>query len=144
MAGNDAPEGVKKASLSEDGLVDLATVFVGRTTGAPFRDAPVLKLAGMNACSSESGSPFFWLTLQDAMPRPGLLLVHFNDACCGSPAELRSIILKARRLAHDHAEQERVAAAVKTWLLARIEKKRAALPTAIGPDEPFTPRRLAA
>src|SRR6516164_6369743 len=85
--------------------------------------------------------------LQDAMPGPGLPLVHFNDACCGSPAELRSIILKARRLAHDHAEQERVAAAVKTWLLARIEKKRAALPTAIGetaPDEPFTPRRLAA
>ena len=85
--------------------------------------------------------------LQDAMPRPGLPLVHFNDACCGSPAELRSIILKARRLAHDHAEQERVAAAVKTWLLARIEKKRAALPTAIGktaPDEPLTPRRLAA
>jgi hypothetical protein len=85
--------------------------------------------------------------LQDAMPRPGLPLVHFNDACCGSAAELRSIILKARRLAHDHAEQERAAAALKTWLLARIEKKRAALPTAIGettPDEPLTPRRLAA
>ena len=82
--------------------------------------------------------------LQDAMPRPGLPLVHFNDACCGSTAELRSIILRARRLAHDHSEQARAAAAVKTWLLARIEKKRAALPTAIGPDEPFTPRRLAA
>src|SRR6516225_3869512 len=85
--------------------------------------------------------------LQDAMPRPGLPLVHFNDACCASAAELRSIILKARRLAHDHAEQERAAAAVKTWLLARVEKKRAALPTAIGetaPDEPFPPRRLAA
>jgi hypothetical protein len=43
--------------------------------------------------------------LQDAMPRPGLPLVHFNDRCCGSAAELRSIILKARRLADDHAEQ---------------------------------------
>ena len=32
--------------------------------------------------------------LQDAMPRPGLPLVHFNDSCCGSVAELRSIILK--------------------------------------------------
>src|SRR6516165_6267331 len=85
--------------------------------------------------------------LQDAMPRPGLPLVHFNDACCGSVAELHSIILKARRLAEDHAEQDRASAAVKTWLLARIEKKRAALPTAIGettPDEPLTPRRLAA
>jgi hypothetical protein len=25
--------------------------------------------------------------LQDAMPRPGLPLVHFNDSCCGSVAE---------------------------------------------------------
>src|ERR1700749_5057003 len=37
--------------------------------------------------------------LQDAMPRPGLPLVHFNDRRCGSIAELRSVILKARRLA---------------------------------------------
>src|ERR1700741_2066789 len=36
--------------------------------------------------------------LQDAMPRPGLSLVYFNDRCCRSVAELRSIILKARRL----------------------------------------------
>jgi hypothetical protein len=43
--------------------------------------------------------------LQDAMPRPGLPLVHFNDTCCGGVAELRSIILKARRLADDYAEQ---------------------------------------
>src|SRR6516165_3390282 len=54
--------------------------------------------------------------LQDAMPRPGLPLVHFNDTRCGSAAELRSIILKARRLADDHAEQEGAAAAVKAWL----------------------------
>jgi len=82
--------------------------------------------------------------LQDAMPRPGLPLVHFNDACCGSVAELRSIILKARRLADDHAEQERAAAAVKTWLLARIEKTRAARSADIAPDEPCVPERLAA
>src|SRR5689334_15129438 len=62
--------------------------------------------------------------LQDAMPRPGLPLVQFNDSCCGSIAELRSIILKARCLADDHSEQERAAAAVKTWLLAQIQKKR--------------------
>ena len=31
--------------------------------------------------------------LQDAMPRPGLPLVYFNDTSCGSVAELRSIIL---------------------------------------------------
>jgi len=33
--------------------------------------------------------------LQDAMPRPGLPLVHFNDTRCGSAAEVRSVILKA-------------------------------------------------
>jgi hypothetical protein len=85
--------------------------------------------------------------LQDAMPRPGLPLVHFNDTRCGSVAELRSVILEARRLARDDAERERVAAAVKTWLLAQIEKKRAAPTADIGatsPDEPFAPERLAA
>ena len=84
---------------------------------------------------------------QDAMPRPGLPLVHFNDIRCGSIAELRSVILKARRLAHDHAERERAAAAVKTWLLAQVEKKRAAPSTDIAntpPPEPFASERLAA
>src|ERR1700751_3132058 len=52
--------------------------------------------------------------LQDAMPRPGLPLVHFNDTRCGSVAELRSVILKARYLADDDAERTRTAAAVKT------------------------------
>ena len=75
--------------------------------------------------------------LEDAMPRPGLPLVHFNDTRCRSIAELRSVIVKARGLAHDDVERERAAAAVKIWLLAQIEKKRAAA-------EPFTPERLAA
>ena len=79
--------------------------------------------------------------LQDAMPRPGLPLVHFNDHRCGSLAELRSVIVKARRLAYDDAERERAAAAVKTWLLARIEQQRAATAAA---DEPFVSERLAA
>src|ERR1700757_905762 len=85
--------------------------------------------------------------LQDAMPTPGLPLVHFNDTCCGSVAELRSIILKARRLADDHAEQERAAAAAKTWLLAQIARKRAAPAEDIAetaPRDPFVPERLAA
>jgi hypothetical protein len=65
--------------------------------------------------------------LQDAMPRPGLPLVHFNDTRCG--------------------ERERAAAAVKTWLLAQIEKKRAASGADIGEtalDAPFASERLAA
>jgi hypothetical protein len=85
--------------------------------------------------------------LQDAMPRPGLPLVHFNDTCCSSVAELRSVILKARRLADDHAEQERASAAVKAWLLAQMEKKRArpyADITKPAPDQPFAAERLAA
>ena len=85
--------------------------------------------------------------LQDAMPKPGLPLVHFNDTCCGSIAELRSIILRARCLAGDHAERERAAAAAKTWLLAQIEKRRPPSPADISdtePGQPFAPRRLAA
>jgi hypothetical protein len=85
--------------------------------------------------------------LQDAMPRPGLPLVHFNDTGCGSVAELRSVIRKARGLADDDAERERAAAAVRTWLLARIGKKPAAPATDSGRtarDEPFVPDRLAA
>jgi hypothetical protein len=79
--------------------------------------------------------------LQDAMPRPGLPLVHFNDHRCGSLAELRSVILKARRLAHDNAERDRAAAAAKTWLLAQIEQKQAA---AAPQNEPLVPEGLAA
>src|SRR6516162_3623130 len=83
--------------------------------------------------------------LQDAMPRPGLPLVHFKDGCCGSVAELRSIILKARRLADDLAEQDRAAAAAKTWLLAQIGKKRSASSDiADTAPKPFAPERLAA
>ena len=86
--------------------------------------------------------------LQDAMPRPGLPLVHFNDNRCGTVAELRAVILKARRLAHDTAERERAAAAVKAWLLAQIEKKQPATTTAdiakSAPDQLLARDRLAA
>jgi hypothetical protein len=85
--------------------------------------------------------------LQDAMPRPGLPLVHFNDTRCGSATELRSVILKARRLARDDAEREWAAAAVKAWLLDQIQKGRSA-PAAhtekTAPDRSFAPERLAA
>jgi len=85
--------------------------------------------------------------LQDAMPRPGLPLVHFNDTRCGSIAELRSVILKARSLAHDNVERERAAAAVKTWLLAQIAKKGSAPVVNIrgsAPNEPLASECLAA
>ena len=76
-----------------------------------------------------------------AMPRPGLPLVHFNDTRCGSAAELRSVILKARHLAHDDAERERAAAAVRAWLLDQIRKRRSASAAHI---EEMVPERLAA
>ena len=85
--------------------------------------------------------------LQDAMPRPGLPLVHFNDRRCGSAAELRSVILKARRLAHNDAERERAAAAVTAWLVDQIRRRRLATATDIAgtaPRDPFAPERLAA
>jgi hypothetical protein len=73
--------------------------------------------------------------------------VHFNDTCCGSVAELRSLILKARDLADDRVEQDRATAAAKAWLLAQIGKKRrgqAAVIADMRPDVPFAPERLAA
>ena len=86
--------------------------------------------------------------LQDAMPRPGLPLAYFNDTRCGSVAELRSVILKARFLAHENAERERAAAAVRTWLLAQIAKKTSRGGARYREDdtleEPIAPERLAA
>ena len=38
-------------------------------------------------------------------------VAEVSKACCGSVAELRTTILKARLLAGDHAEQERAAGA---------------------------------
>jgi hypothetical protein len=80
--------------------------------------------------------------LQDAMPQPGLPLVHFNDTRCGSAAELRSVILKARRLADDDVERERAAAAAKDWLQGQIGKTRAA--TDVKETASDQPQRLAA
>ena len=85
--------------------------------------------------------------LQDAMPRPGLPLVHFNDTRCGSAAELRSVILKARRIAHDDEERKRAAAAAKAWLLDQIQKRRSARAAEFKetvPQQPFGSERLAA
>jgi hypothetical protein len=85
--------------------------------------------------------------LQDAMPQPGLPLVHFNDTRCGSIAELRSVIRKARLLAHDNAERELAAAAVRSWLLAQIAKQRDTATPDTGEtvhEEPIAPELLAA
>jgi hypothetical protein len=85
--------------------------------------------------------------LQDAMPQPGIPLVHFNDTRCGSVAELRSIILEARRFAHDDRERERAPAAVKTWLLAQIASEQVAAKADLREttrDEPLTAEGLAA
>ena len=85
--------------------------------------------------------------LQDAMPRPGLPLVHFNDTRCGSIIELRSIILKARLLADDVAERKRAAAAAENWLLAQIAKRRAETMAEVEETVvagSLTPERLAA
>jgi len=63
------------------------------------------------------------------------------------PAELRFVILKARRLAHDDEERERAAAAVRAWLLGQIQKRRSAAASHIketAPEPPFAPERLAA
>jgi hypothetical protein len=85
--------------------------------------------------------------LQDAMPRLGLPLVHFNDNRCGTVAELRSVIVKARRLAHDTAERERAADAIKAAARPDREKQAATVAADIAksaPDELRVCDRLAA
>ena len=85
--------------------------------------------------------------LQDAMPQPGLPLVYFNDTRCGSIAELRLIILKARLLAHNTAERELATARVRSWLLAQTAKKRATATPDVGEtvhEEQIAPELLAA
>jgi hypothetical protein len=69
--------------------------------------------------------------LQQALPRRTLGLVYFNDHRCRDFAELRSVILKARALALGDADRGQEAAAVKRWLLAELEKERAARAAAV-------------
>jgi hypothetical protein len=52
----------------------------------------------------------------------------FCSAATQTPsiAELRSVIVKARALALQEPERERSAAAVERWLLAEVDRERAA------------------
>jgi hypothetical protein len=94
--------------------------------------------------------------LEAALPQRQLGLIHFNDHHCGSAAELRSVIVKARALALESEQHERAAAALRHGLLVEVERERAA-PTAAGDtrktyllcprapgDTATTPVRLAA
>ena len=82
----------------------------------------VLHLARKHRLASE---PVMSL-LEDALPRRVRGLIHFNDHHCGSLAELRAVVVEARRLALGNAERRRAAAAVESWLLAELKKERAA------------------
>jgi hypothetical protein len=68
--------------------------------------------------------------LEEAMPRRGIGLVYFNDHRCRSVAELRSVIAKARDLALGEPARQQAAAAVERWLLAALDRERAASPAA--------------
>lgn len=72
---------------------------------------------------SYAGAVYF---LQQALPSRQSGLVNFNDRLCGSVAELRSVIVRARALALEHAEMALAAAAMERRLLAEIECYRAA------------------
>jgi hypothetical protein len=95
--------------------------------------------------SSEEAGYF----LQEAMPQRRFPLVYFNDHRCRSFAELRSVILKARKLALHDAERERPAAGVERWLLTELERERATrAATADSPvrdiSSPSAPEQIAA
>jgi NAD(P)-dependent dehydrogenase (short-subunit alcohol dehydrogenase family) len=71
--------------------------------------------------------------------------VRVNGVCAG--AVDTQLWYRLQALRRCDAERERAAAAVKTWLLAEIDKKRAAPASDIvepALDEPFARERLAA
>jgi hypothetical protein len=78
---------------------------------------------------SESAEFFLHEAIKQGLPYRRGGLVYFNDRC-RTFAELRSVIVKARAVAVREAElgpeRERAAAAVKRWLLAEVERERAA------------------
>jgi hypothetical protein len=63
--------------------------------------------------------------LEAALPRRQIGLIAFNDRVCGSAAELRSVIRKARAIALENTKHERAAAAFKNRLLAELDRDRA-------------------
>jgi hypothetical protein len=60
--------------------------------------------------------------LEAALPQRQIGLIGFNDRRCRSPAELRSVILKARAVALENAEHHRAAEAFKQRLLAELNR----------------------
>lgn len=63
--------------------------------------------------------------LEAALPQRQLGLIPFNDQHCGSAADLRRLIRKARTFALENAKREQAAAVFKHQLLAQIERERA-------------------
>ncbi|MGC2200935.1 MAG: hypothetical protein WA633_12425 [Stellaceae bacterium] len=103
---------------------------------------------------SESAECFLHEAMKHGLPHRRGGLVYFNDRCRNF-AELRSVIIEARALAVRDSETIPAAAAVERWLLAEVERERAAMAAArdkqvtyiLGiraPSETATPMRLAA
>jgi hypothetical protein len=85
--------------------------------------------------------------LEAALPRRQIGLIAFNDRLCRGAVELRSVILKARAIALENAEDEQAAAAFKNRLLAELDRDRAVRGGARGEDPApacMTAQRLAA
>jgi len=73
--------------------------------------------------------------------------VHSTITRCGSIAELRGMILKARCRADDVVERERAVTAAENWLLAEIKKSELTQWRMSGKGhlgKPLAPERLAA
>jgi hypothetical protein len=82
-------------------------------------------LRGKHRGPSESAECFLHEAMKQGLPHRRGGLVYFNDRC-GSFGELRAVIVEARALALGEPERERRAAAVERWLLAEVQRERAA------------------
>ena len=82
-------------------------------------------LRGKHRIPSESAECFLHEAIKQGLPYRRGGLVYFNDRC-RSFAELRAVIVEARTLALGETDRQRAAAAVERWLLAEVQRERAA------------------
>jgi len=79
--------------------------------------------------------------LKEALPRRQSVLVNSDHRQCGSLAELRAVIVKARAFAVDHAQRARDAAVLERRLLAQVERHLSMMaPTSGDASAAFSPQ----
>ncbi len=144
MRANNTNEAVQMLELLLEFFDDGARWTRGRYHDGHGRRclvAALQYLRGEHGIPSRAAARF----LEEAAPGQ-FGLVYLNNSYCQTFGELRSVIVMARAIALGQTERNRAAAAVERWLLAEVEKERAARAAADGaamgtPPGPLAQRR---